>query len=1574
MALNPGDIAIIGVNTDNPDEVTFVALVDIPQTEIIRFTDNGIRQDGTQRENEGIVDYTPPAGGLSAGDVVQIIADGTTPSASTGSAAISDNGFSLDGGGDQVIAFQGTTADPTYIFAVQTNSTQFQTTADNRNNSALPPGLEEGRTAVAVGAGSGEDDEFDNSTYGESTTSGTQEELLAAIATASNWTGSNPRIDPLADGPFTVTSARETIASQDFDGGADGLDADASFDPATDNIDGGGGDFFGVGSLGNWPQGAGVPFGIADDSVAGVSGGNVFSGDVEGVFGQNSDFANDFFGISDTRSGGDFDGDPVTATWTFDISGFEDLHLAIDMGGISDGDDFGGFGDQTVTFTYSIDGGAESTAFSLASTTDTGDFAFRPMDSGTQTPVGGVLEVTGDNAVTKLLAEDGSEADNTFLDKSPAAGDGAGTLDTFLTELTGAGQVLELTVTADFEFEAMVFDNIEISGSAGGEGNPTDLVISEIMFNPASAEDDWEWVELFNNGENSVDLTGFVLDDNNGADIGDEPNIAGGVVPGGGTAILYNADDVSAADFEAAWGTGINLVPVTNWSALALNNGGDTVGLWESYADYVDDNTSQNNALISVTYGDLDDGNGSIFLTDLGDQNSFALSTDGADSPAGGAAYTSAAQGGNSGADVGSPGGTLTQSEVTQATIMEIQGAGHVSPFVLGDGETVADFFTALPANSFTVTGSQVRTSGIVTAIDSNGFFLQDPTGDDDDATSDAIFVFDTLQNVSGDDIEIGDQVEVIGTVTEFFPGDTDTRNLPLTQLGAVQSVTEIASGQSTPTPIIIGSNGRTPPAENIDDDAFSTFEPATDGIDFFESLEYMLVTAEDLVAVAGTTRFGEIFAVTDGGTGASGLSDRGTLNISPDDFNPEKIQVDEDSGVFNFDFPDVDAGDGLGDVTGVVTYDFGNFQIVPTVDFTSNIEDAGLTPDATQIVGNSQALTIATYNVLNLDPNESDGDTDIADGRFDAIAGQIVNNLNTPDIIALQEIQDNSGEDTDGTTAADVTLQTLVDAIVAAGGPQYEFIDTPGIPAEFVDVDDLDGDGRTDDFVSPVGGVPGGNIRTAYLYNPNRVDLVDESVETLLDEDGDAFPFFGGRIPLVAEFEFNGESITVVNNHFSSKGGSAPILGIEQPFDARQETETLFEYDNLNPDDDPSETTNGSLVERLDQSGAVQDFVNGLDSGSNVVVLGDLNEFEFISPVTQLETNAGLNNLTDLLDEDERYTFNFQGNSQSLDHILVSDSLLTDAQVDNVHVNSEFADDGQRASDHDPIVAALRFDLVDEPTNTGDKFTLFSKTNGGDNTGLLGDDTGFNRFAFDGDQFEISGVLFGRLEFVSFENVTDFFKEVAAVFGAQPPIDDGKIDDVALAQSDGVATFDTIDNEVQVSGGFVTEQFDFVFDDSSDAANFADFSDQLFKEIAENGAIALDPDRFFVEFTEDSEEFTVSFDEDGGEFLLESTADEPQSFDNLDDLIDEIGMILGGDKRFFGGDIDEAAVAAGDADITVLSTGFSSARIVGLDISGRSTWDFDSNEEAEAFVDVVDEILVEAGGIGTLPSGDAYF
>jgi predicted extracellular nuclease len=213
---------------------------------------------------------------------------------------------------------------------------------------------------------------------------------------------------------------------------------------------------------------------------------------------------------------------------------------------------------------------------------------------------------------------------------------------------------------------------------------------------------------------------------------------------------------------------------------------------------------------------------------------------------------------------------------------------------------------TVSPFVRQTVTGVM----GIVTAVGSTTFFIQDVTGDDDDTTSDALVVFTGGSTPS---VSVGDLVSVSGTVAEFTPGGNSTRNLSTTQIGNNPTVTVMSSKNALPDPIFIGggSAGRIPPTKSM-----------ADAVTFFAALESMRVTLVAPVAIAGTNKHDEIFALVDNGTGATGRSTRGTLNIAPDNFNPERVQIDTDSTISSgISTPDVNTGAVLTDVTGVLGY-----------------------------------------------------------------------------------------------------------------------------------------------------------------------------------------------------------------------------------------------------------------------------------------------------------------------------------------------------------------------------------------------------------------------------------------------------------------------------------------------------------------------------------------------------------------------------------------------------------------------------------------------------------------------------
>jgi predicted extracellular nuclease len=345
--------------------------------------------------------------------------------------------------------------------------------------------------------------------------------------------------------------------------------------------------------------------------------------------------------------------------------------------------------------------------------------------------------------------------------------------------------------------------------------------------------------------------------------------------------------------------------------------------------------------------------------------------------------------------------------------------------------------------------------------------------------------------------------------------------------------------------------------------------------------------------------------------------------------------------------------------VTGVVGYSFGNFEVNALSEVT--VTPGGLGLESTSLVGTKDEVSVASYNVLNLSPLSSD------DAQRATLAGHIVNNLASPDVIALQEIQDNNGTTDDGTTDATLTLLALVDAIAAAGGPSYDFFDV-----------------APDDGSS--GGVPGGNIRNAYLYNADRLRLIDyvsltPDVLTMMDA-SDPNAFDGTRDPLMATFKFRGKEFTVINNHLTSRFGSTPVFGGPQPFVQAGEFERGNQTAALN-----------EVVDWLLAAGRGDE--EGASKFGRVIVLGDLNTMEFTDEITDILPGTGadrvLTNLIDGLTDDNVYTFNFEGNSQVLDHVLVTDDLLGRSQFDIVHVNVDFPRvDSSVGSDHEPMVALI--------------------------------------------------------------------------------------------------------------------------------------------------------------------------------------------------------------------------------------------------------------------------------------------
>jgi len=568
-------------------------------------------------------------------------------------------------------------------------------------------------------------------------------------------------------------------------------------------------------------------------------------------------------------------------------------------------------------------------------------------------------------------------------------------------------------------------------------------------------------------------------------------------------------------------------------------------------------------------------------------------------------------------------------------TISKIQGAAHISPY----------------RNQF---AEEVQ--GTVTVVRSNGFYIQSAQPDDDPATSEGLFIFTEFVP----SVRVGDSVSLSGRIVDFIPGG-GYGNLSITEMEDPE-ITVLSSGNPLPIPIILGEGGRTLPSEIIDDDTNGfvsdkvLFDPENDGLDFYESLEGMLVQVNDAVVVGPTNQHKEIVVIGDEGRLASLLTPRGGIVLQAHDFNPERIVLDD----LLVELPFVNVGDFASEpIVGVMDYDYGNYRILVTQ--RPDFEKGGLARSESLEPADQDQLRVATYNVENLSALQKQ--------RINILAGQIVDDMGSPDIIALQEVQDNDGNEGQREISADQTYQGIIDAIVKMGGPRYGFTDVDPIP----EVD---------------GGIPFGNIRVGFLYRLDRgltlvaaprgdaktaVQLFDDGKGPKLSHNpGRIDPthpaFYGSRKSAVAAFDYQGQIIFVVNNHFVSKGEDRPLFGEFQP--------PLLD----------------SEYQRMNQAQVIHDFVADLleiDPNSRVIVLGDLNDFQFSAPINLLEGEI-LKNLVETLPLEEQYCYNFEGNSQMLDQMLASESLSKRLiSMDIFHLNSEFNFD-QQFSDHDILIATF--------------------------------------------------------------------------------------------------------------------------------------------------------------------------------------------------------------------------------------------------------------------------------------------
>jgi 5'-nucleotidase len=618
----------------------------------------------------------------------------------------------------------------------------------------------------------------------------------------------------------------------------------------------------------------------------------------------------------------------------------------------------------------------------------------------------------------------------------------------------------------------------------------------------------------------------------------------------------------------------------------------------------------------------------------------------------------------------------------TTLTIEQVQGTGAASELV----------------------GTLARVRGVVTASyptgGFNAFVIQTPGsgGAIDPAMHDgsnALYVFRGSPSVP----EIGQYVEVVGTVAEFNG---------MTQLGSVQSVTVLDEVVEAPKPVTgVAWPATEEEREDLESMLFEPFGAYTVTNNFTNSRfseiglafgDTPLIQPTD-VARPGTAEYAAVVAdnaarrvtLDDGAS-----TDFGTVNST---FTPPYLNL--------LDSPRVGAEVAFPDAV-IVDYRFNLWRFQPRsqvtaqtpVDERPSFEDTRTAAPDAERLGDGD-LRVAAFNVLNyfttlgVDNTSCTAFTDKDGNRitvrggcdqrgayrvedFERQEGKIVAAINAldADVVGLMEIENSLRVD----GIDDEALATLVAALNAdAGEGTWAYVPSS---AELPPVTEMD------------------VISNAIIYRPASVEMLGE-MRVLGDQSGAGQAFSNAREPLGQAFVpvGGGEPFFVVVNHFKSKGSGSGVNA------------------------DQGDGQGASNLDRVRQATALRDWVPTVVDDyevpvEDVFLVGDFNAYTQEDPL-QVLYGAGYVNSKVVMAErgfDREYSYSFDGLSGSLDHVLMSTSLLERfTGADIWEINSPepvyfeysrynsfstllFEEGPYRSSDHDPVIVAFSSSVAEEP------------------------------------------------------------------------------------------------------------------------------------------------------------------------------------------------------------------------------------------------------------------------------------
>ncbi len=619
-------------------------------------------------------------------------------------------------------------------------------------------------------------------------------------------------------------------------------------------------------------------------------------------------------------------------------------------------------------------------------------------------------------------------------------------------------------------------------------------------------------------------------------------------------------------------------------------------------------------------------------------------------------------------------------TNVTGATLGDGQGLGTISN----------DDFTAIPINQIQGSGNTspfasqiVTTTGIVTGLRSNGFFIQTPDveADSNPSTSEGVFVFTSSTPPVA--AAIGNTVAVTGTVVEFIPA-TDPVSPPLTEFSNTGlTVTQLSTGNPLPNPITLT------PADTVPGGALEQLEKYEGMRVRINSLTVVSPSQGSITESSATaTNNGVFYGVVAGVPRPfrePGIEIPNPVptptptpnNIPRFDGNSEKLRVDSDAQTGTTAL-EVTAGATVSNLVGPLDYAFRAYTILPDLaappTVSGNISAISV-PQAT-----NRELTVASFNMQRFfdnvdDPNIGDPILTLTayNNRLNKASLAIRNVMRMPDVIGVVEMENL-------TVLQAVAAKVNSDAVTAGQpNPNYQAFlvegnDVGGIDVGFlvktprITVVDVTQFGKTETFINPVSGLP----------------------ETLND-----------RPPLL---------LRATIQH--------PITGVALPF-----TVIVNHLRSLSNNEDPTEGVR-VRAKRKAQAEYLANLIQArqvADPNERIVSVGDYNAFQFNdglvdsigtikgtpTPANQVLTASGdlvnpdLIDLIDLLPAEQHYSFTFDGNAQALDHIIVNQKMLrTLTRHYYARNNGDFPltyygnpNRPERISDHDMPVAY--FDLA---------------------------------------------------------------------------------------------------------------------------------------------------------------------------------------------------------------------------------------------------------------------------------------